>query len=90
MQHHVLAASAAGTPCGQQAANAKSKSLALTPSLNALAAKERCLALEVHGRRYDIGLKYGLLTAQVALALGGKDREETLAILVELLAQRGD
>jgi len=46
------------------------------------------LAAELTGRRYDIGANYGLLTAQLALALSGKDRDEVLAGLVELLAQR--
>ena len=40
------------------------------------------------GARYDVGVKYGLLTAQMALALNGRDREEVLARLLELLAQR--
>ena len=66
------------------------ESVALTPALNALAGRERYLALELEGRRYDIGLKYGLLTAQLALAFDGKDREEALSLLVELLALRGD
>jgi len=60
----------------------------LSPALAALAAKERYLALEVHGVRYNIGLKYGLLTAELALALDGNDREEILAQIVELLANR--
>ena len=30
-------------------------------------------------RRYDIGVRYGLLNAQLALALGGRDRDEVLA-----------
>ena len=34
-------------------------------------------------------MKYGLLTAQLALALEGRDRDEVLANLVELLALRG-
>jgi len=42
--------------------------------------------LELQGRRYDIGLKYGLLTAQLALALAGRDRDEVLSNMVELLA----
>ena len=62
----------------------------LTEALNRLAGKERYLAYEVRGRRYDIGVKYGLLTAQLALALDGKGREEVLADLVELLASRGE
>jgi len=42
----------------------------------------------LQGHRYDIGLKYGLLAAQLALALDGQDREEVLSGLVELLARR--
>lgn len=64
--------------------------VALTAALNDLAGKERYLALELQGRRYDIGLKYGLLTAQLALAFEGKDRGEVLANLVEMLAVQGE
>ena len=46
--------------------------------------------MELQGRRYDIGLKYGLLTAQLALAFEGKDRGEVLANLVEMLAVQGE
>ncbi len=49
---------------------------------------ERYLTSELQGRRYDIGLKYGLLTAQLALALDGNNRDEVLSGLVELLANR--
>jgi len=38
------------------------------------------------GRRYDFGVKYGLLTAQLALALSGRERDEVLRGLVELMA----
>lgn len=60
----------------------------LSAALARLARKERYLAFEASGRRYDIGARYGLLTAQLALALEGQDREEILGGLVELLAQR--
>lgn len=60
----------------------------LSGALAKLAEREQYLAYEVAGRRYDIGLKYGLLTAQMALALEGSDRQEVLAQLVELLASR--
>jgi hypothetical protein len=40
----------------------------------------------VQGRRYNTGVKYGLLLAQLALALDGTDRDNVLAQLVELLA----
>src|SRR4051794_33638027 len=61
----------------------------LTNALAQLAHRERYFAYEVEGRRYDIGLRYGLLTAQLALALDGQDRDEVLGGLVELLALRG-
>ncbi len=64
-------------------------SVQLTTALQQMRAKERYLALELQGRRYDIGVKYGLLIAQLALAFDGKDRDEVLANLVELLALRG-
>lgn len=62
--------------------------VALSPALHQLARRERYLAFEAQGRRYDIGAKYGLLTAQLALAMEGADRDEVLGGLVELLAQR--
>jgi UTP--glucose-1-phosphate uridylyltransferase len=58
------------------------------PALAELARHERCLALEMQGWRYDVGVKYGLLSAQMALALSGRDRDEVLAKLLELLALR--
>jgi UTP--glucose-1-phosphate uridylyltransferase len=60
----------------------------LSTALAKLAARERYLASVLQGRRYDIGVKYGLLTAQLALALDGQDRDEVLSGLVELLAAR--
>jgi UTP--glucose-1-phosphate uridylyltransferase len=61
----------------------------LTTALSQLAKRERYLACELEAHRYDIGVKYGLLTAQMALALDGQDRDEVLSGLVELLARRG-
>jgi len=62
--------------------------VALSPVLDELARHERYLALEAAGRRYPLDVRYGLLTAQVALALSGQDRDEVLSGLCELLAQR--
>jgi len=59
----------------------------LSPALAALAGREKYLAYEVQGRRYDLGDTYGLLVAQLALGLAGRDRGEILARLVELLAR---
>jgi UTP--glucose-1-phosphate uridylyltransferase len=61
-------------------------SVHLRAALAKLAESERYLAAELDGRRYDFGVKYGLLTAQLALALAGKDRDEVLRGMVELLA----
>jgi UTP--glucose-1-phosphate uridylyltransferase len=60
----------------------------LSAALAELARDEQYLALEEDGRRYDIGARYGLLTAQLALALNGRDRNHVLANIVELLADR--
>jgi UTP--glucose-1-phosphate uridylyltransferase len=61
----------------------------LSTALSRLVEHERYLACELEGRRFDIGVKYGLLTAQLALALNGRDRDEILSGLVELLALGG-
>ncbi len=57
-------------------------------ALARLAVREKYLALEEEAWRYDVGVKYGLMTAQLALALSGRDRAEVLARMLELLAQR--
>jgi UTP--glucose-1-phosphate uridylyltransferase len=60
----------------------------LSAALARLAGQERYLAFEMSGQRYDLGSRYGLFTAQFALALSGRDREEILAQLVEVMAVR--
>lgn len=60
----------------------------LSQALAELATRERYLALERPWARYDVGAKYGLLAAQLALSLAGQDRELVLTQLLELLAQR--
>jgi UTP--glucose-1-phosphate uridylyltransferase len=60
----------------------------LTTALAQLARRERYLAAELSGRRYDIGVKYGLLAAQLALALDGQDRDEVLTGVLELLVRK--
>lgn len=62
--------------------------ITLSAALAELAQREQYLALEQNAARYDVGVKYGLLTAQLALALSGQDRTEVLTRLLELLAQR--
>lgn len=59
----------------------------LSKALAETARRERYLAHELQGRRHDIGLRYGLLSAQLALGLAGNDRDEVLTHIIELLAQ---
>lgn len=59
----------------------------LSSSLHQLAQSERCLAMELPGVRYNIGEKYGLLIAQLAIALAGGDRDRVLTELLELIAK---
>lgn len=69
-------------------AAAPGQTIDLSGSLNQLAQTERYLALEIDGRRHNISYKYGLLLAQLALSLSGKDRDLILTELVNLLAVR--
>jgi UTP--glucose-1-phosphate uridylyltransferase len=64
------------------------RKITLSTALAELALREQYLALDLPGRRYDVGVKYGLLRAQLALALSGRDRAEVLSQLVEALASR--
>lgn len=63
-------------------------SIQLSPALETLAKRERYLATEIDGSRYNIGEKYGLLKSQLALALSGTDRDEILSDLLGLVATR--
>ncbi|PAW68390.1 MAG: UTP--glucose-1-phosphate uridylyltransferase [Opitutia bacterium Tous-C1TDCM] len=74
----------------EQRLAAPDRSLGLSPALHALAARRRYLAFTVAGRRFDIGASYGLLFAQLALSLAGRDRDRVLTQLVELLAVRAE
>lgn len=60
----------------------------LVDALAILARQEQYLAIEDDGRRYDLGDKYGLLIAQLALALNGRNRAEVLTQIAELLVDR--
>jgi UTP--glucose-1-phosphate uridylyltransferase len=74
-------AAASGSPEGL-------RQVTLSSALAELAGREQYLALEQQNSRYDLGVRYGLLSAQIALALNGRDRDEVLARLLEMLAQR--
>ena len=74
---------------GEQISTAGDKGgITLSSALAEVAKREQYLALETNDLRYDIGIKYGLLTAQLALALSGRDRDEVLSKLLSLLALR--
>jgi UTP--glucose-1-phosphate uridylyltransferase len=85
---HVLTPTVIDLLGRQIEANGGSGKVTLSGSLAQLAKREQYLALEKTDWRYDVGVKYGLLTAQLALALSGQDRDEVLAKLLELLAWR--
>lgn len=60
----------------------------LSSALAELARHEMYLAMVQKGRRFDVGVKYGLFNAQLALALGGRDRDQVLTELVSVLTTR--
>ncbi|MCA9028739.1 MAG: hypothetical protein KDA86_26280 [Planctomycetaceae bacterium] len=69
-------------------ASESDRRVTLSDALSRLAQRQRYLAAELKGTRYNIGAQYGLLIAQLALSLSGHDRDQILAELVELLATR--
>jgi UTP--glucose-1-phosphate uridylyltransferase len=81
---HVLTPTVMETLARQLASNSHAD---LSAALAETARRERYLAHELLGRRHDLDLHYGLLSTQLALALAGKDRDEVLSLLVELLSQ---
>lgn len=60
----------------------------LSDALGLLPARQRYLAYRIKGSRYNIGIQYGLLMAQLALSLSGRDRDQILTELLELVASR--
>jgi UTP--glucose-1-phosphate uridylyltransferase len=67
---------------------AQGRRVSLSAGLAALAQREKYLAMIQTGQRFDVGVKYGLFTAQLALALSGHDRDEVLTQLIQILATR--
>jgi UTP--glucose-1-phosphate uridylyltransferase len=63
--------------------------LGLSPALNDLARKGHLMAALLEGSRFDLEAEYGLLQAQLAMALSGPNREMVLADLVRILAETG-
>jgi UTP--glucose-1-phosphate uridylyltransferase len=68
--------------------NSSKGRVSLSAALAMLAEREQYLAMIQTGQRFDVGVKYGLFNAQLALALSGHDRENVLTQLVNVLAAR--
>jgi UTP--glucose-1-phosphate uridylyltransferase len=62
--------------------------VSLSAALAVLAERQQYLAMIQTGQRFDVGVKYGLFTAQLALALSGQDRDNVLTHLVNVLVAR--
>jgi UTP--glucose-1-phosphate uridylyltransferase len=73
---------------GEQVSN-DAASASVSAALDRLATREKYLAWQVAGHRYDLGPRYGLLHAQLALGLAGRHRDEVLASLVNLISTHG-
>lgn len=67
-------------------AAADPRQVTLSTALDAADQRGRHLAVEVDGRRFDLDAPFGLLQAQLALALDSPMRPRVLADLVQLLA----
>jgi UTP--glucose-1-phosphate uridylyltransferase len=85
---HVLTPSVMGILERKIAAAREVGKVTLSDALGELARHEQYLALEKDDWRYDVGAKYGLLNAQLALGLSGVDRDEVTTMLLETLTLR--
>ncbi|MEO0446324.1 MAG: sugar phosphate nucleotidyltransferase [Verrucomicrobiota bacterium] len=83
---HVLPPRAMDYLKEQRAQQALGSRLLLTPTLNHLAESGEYLALRMEGQRFNLGERYGLLRAQMALSLAGPHRDEVMTMIIELLA----
>ena len=70
------------------AASADPARVTLTDAVNQLLNEEDYYAIEVAGRRFDLEAPFGLLHGQVALALKSPAREQIMADLLQLVAER--
>ncbi len=65
----------------------KGKDIQLTPALELLAKEGKYLALEVKGRRYNLGTDLGWLEAQISFGLEGVNSNALLSSMVNQLAE---
>lgn len=59
----------------------------LSDAVEVLRTRHSYSAYEVQGTRYNLGIRYGLLVAQLAIGLSGRDRDHILTEMLELLAR---
>jgi UTP--glucose-1-phosphate uridylyltransferase len=62
----------------------------LTAAQALLVEREEYLAYEAQGERYDMGVPFGLVETQLALALNSPMRDEMVASLAQILASQGN
>ncbi len=64
------------------------KKISLSDALDILAHREKYLAMEQHALRFDLGVHYGLMKAQLAIALNGKDKDYILSELLQFFVSK--
>jgi UTP--glucose-1-phosphate uridylyltransferase len=84
---HVLTPGTLGVLERLLAAAPDPRRVTLSAALDAVDQRERHLAVEIDGRRFDLDAPFGLLQAQLAVALDSPMRPQVLADLVQLLAE---
>jgi UTP--glucose-1-phosphate uridylyltransferase len=62
----------------------------LSDAVAMLLTRGKYLAYRLDGTRHNLGVRYGLLKAQLAIGLSGQDRDDILVELIDLLANRTD
>jgi UTP--glucose-1-phosphate uridylyltransferase len=72
----------------QDLIKANGNKIGLSNALNELAQKEQYLALEKNDWRFDMGTRYGLMKAQLALALSGNDRDQVMTELLDFFVAK--
>lgn len=73
---------------GELLADPSARSITLSEALSELARREQYLALVEPAARFDVGVKYGLFHAQLALALAGDDRDQVMSRMLETVLAR--
>lgn len=85
---HVLTPAVMNILAAQLAEADEPRRVTLSSALDELRRHEQYLALEISSRRYDIGSPYGLMFAQMALSLRGRNRDEILYQMLEMVGDR--